>query len=154
MINPTPFQDLNAITSDDILGKEVIDMNGEFLGIVETLFIHPDKIELMGIQIDKGFLKSGLIVGKDHILKVTPHAVFLKIKPALNVKGLKVFDSEGKDVGTVTGLIVKPGTNEIEHLTLYSSFFKRKIVINSDLINFIGYNVFLTDKRENLKFPD
>ncbi|MBX4196004.1 PRC-barrel domain-containing protein [Candidatus Pacearchaeota archaeon] len=154
MINLKQFNELNAITSDDVLGKEVIDMNGEFLGVVETLFIHPQNIEVIGIQIDKGFLRRGLLIGKDHIEKVTPHAVFLKIKPAVSVKGMKVFDSDGKDIGTVMGLSVKQGTNEIDNLAVSSPFFKKKVNIAGDLIKFIGYNVFLTDKRENLKLPD
>ena len=92
----------DTITSDDILGKDVVDHDGEFIGVVEKVHINPNTIELMGISIDKGFLRTGLAIGKDYIAQITPHAVLLKIRPAHKIKGMQVFDVDGNKIGIVT----------------------------------------------------
>ena len=51
-----------TITSDDILGKEVIDAEGGFVGVVENVIIDPENVEIIGISIDNGLLKKGLLV--------------------------------------------------------------------------------------------
>ena len=61
-------KDLNeAVTSDDILGKDVIDADGKFIGVTEKVFIHPNNLDFIGIEVDKGFLRKGLSIGKDYI---------------------------------------------------------------------------------------
>ena len=144
----------NAITSDDVLGKEVIDAEGDFIGVVEMLHIDPNAVEVVGITIDKGFLRKGLVIGKDYIERVAPHAVFLKIRPAFKLKGMIVFDSQGEVMGTVAKSVLHGHKNQIESLVVRSSVFKKEIIIPSALIKNIGYNVLLNESRKNLKFED
>src|SRR3989344_8029989 len=92
---------MDWITTDDMLGKEVIDTAGAFLGVVDKVFIDPKKVSIMGISIDKGFLKKGFHLGKEYIREITPHAVFLNIRPSLTLKGLWVFDVQGRKLGKV-----------------------------------------------------
>ena len=47
-----------AITSDDLLGKDVIDLGGKFIGISEKVLIDPDSLDFIGIGVDKGFGKT------------------------------------------------------------------------------------------------
>lgn len=138
----------SSITSDDVLGKEVIDAKGEFLGVVESLFIDPETVEVAGIAIDKGLLKKGLIIGKSYIKNIAPHAVFLNIQPAYNLKGMIVFDSEGKKIGAVREVQIHGTKNEIENLVVKSSL--GEITIPAEYIKHIGDNVFLKGKKENL----
>lgn len=139
----------NAITSDDILGKDVIDSEGEFLGVVENIFIDPETVELAGISIDKGLLKNGLLIGKNYIKNIAPHAIFLKIQPAFNLKGMFVFDAEGKKIGIVHDVKLYGNKNEIENIIVKSSL--GEATISSKYIKNVGDNVFLNEKIENVK---
>jgi sporulation protein YlmC with PRC-barrel domain len=136
-----------AVTSDDLLGKDVIDTDGRFIGIVEKVFIHPEKLDFVGISIDKGFLKKGFSVGKDLIDRVGTHAIFLKISVAYEIRGLRVFDKDGKELGKVTGIALLGSGNDIDAIDVLSG--AQKLRIKSKYIERIGYGVLLTiDKQE------
>lgn len=141
----------NSITSDDVLGKEVIDVEGEFIGVAEKLHIDPTLVEIVGISIDKGFLKKGLIVGKDYIDRVTPHAIFLKISPSYKLKGMIVFDSEGKKIGNVIQIELNNSTNRVKNLLVRTGVSK-KVFIDAGYIDRVGENIILNEKEENLNF--
>ena len=137
-----------AITSDDVLGKDVIDSDGRFIGITEKVFIHPNLVEFVGISVDKGFLKKGLSIGKDFIEKIGAEAVFLNISVAYEIKGFKVFDKNGKELGKVSGVALKGHGNDIDAITL--SKLRKKWTIPSKMIDKIGYNVILNVKEEDI----
>ena len=142
----------NTVTSDDVLGKEVIDSEGEFLGVVEMLHLDPNLVEVAGITIDKGFLKSGLVIGKDYIERIAPHAIFLKIRPFFKLKGMIVFDSLGEKIGVVSKAVLQENKNQIESLLVNVSSLGREVLIPADLIKSIGENVFLIAEKDNLRF--
>src|SRR3990167_7840081 len=56
-----------SITSEDILGKDVIDAEGGFIGVAEKIFIDPEPMDFIGISVDKGLIRSGLTIGKNYI---------------------------------------------------------------------------------------
>lgn len=136
----------DAITSDDILGKDVIDSEGEFIGIAEQLFIDAKRIEIRGVLIDKGFLKSGLIIGKGYIKEIKSHAIFLKIRPALNIKNKIVFDLDGKYVGKVKDVQLAGNRNKIKNIVVTFGILKRNYIISARYIKNISQNVFLNEK--------
>ena len=105
-----------AITSDDILGKNVIDIEGKILGVAEKVLIDSKSLDFIGIEVDKGFLKKGITIGKSYIEKITHHAVFLNIKVVYEIKGLKVYDKTGANLGTVSNLELYGIKNKIGYL--------------------------------------
>ncbi len=138
----------NTITSDDILGKEVIDSEGAFLGIVEKIHFTA-KVELVGISIDRGFLKKGFSIGIGYINRVTPYALFLNIRPSFLLKGMQVFDNEGANVGVVQEVVLREGTNALDFVFVRIGLGKR-IRIQEQLINEIGEGVFLNQSKSAL----
>lgn len=142
------MQKNNHLTSDDILGKEVIDSNGSFIGVIETLYIDHKNLKMAGIGVDKGFLKKELVIGSRYIKKITPHAVFLNIRPAYKIKGMAVYDSKGKKIGKVSSVEMMESGNNVKSLIV--SKLTGKIIIPSDYINKIGQSVFLDVSKEEL----
>ena len=138
-----------AVTSDDVLGKDVIDVDGRFIGVVETVFIHPDKLDFVGISVDKGFLRKGFSIGKDLIARVGTHALFLKISVSYEIKGLKVFDKDGKELGKVSGIALLGTGNEIDAIDVSSS--SGNLRINSKYIDKVGYNIILNIGESEIK---
>lgn len=140
----------NSITSEDILGKEVIDVKGKVIGIVEKVLIDPKKIEIIGIEIDKGFLKQGLAIGKGYIDKITEVAVILNTKVAYEIKGMTVFDSNGAKVGFVSGIDLIGKRNKVKNLHVKKNIYAKEIIISHELIETIGHNVILNVKKKTL----
>ncbi|NOZ81400.1 MAG: PRC-barrel domain containing protein [DPANN group archaeon] len=140
-----------TITSDDVLGKDVIDPDGAFLGIIEKLHIDPRTLEIVGITIDKGFLKKGLFIGRGYIQKITKFAVFLSIRPAYDVKGMAVFDTQGKKVGTVREVILVGQQNRIRSLIVQSRILRKHFIVPRDFIDTISRSVFLTCDKDVLE---
>ncbi|MBW2996549.1 PRC-barrel domain-containing protein [Candidatus Woesearchaeota archaeon] len=98
-----------TITSDDILGKDALDPDGEVLGVITKL--HVDKInkKIVGITIDMGFMKPDLFIGLNYIKNFGVDSVFLSKIPTSKYIGLNVIDSNGKSVGKVKKVISKRG---------------------------------------------
>jgi len=138
-----------AITSDDILGKEVLDSEGKTIGVSEKILIDKNDFNLIGIGVDKGFLKKGLTIGRAYIDKVTPHAVFLKTKIAYNLRGMKVFDKEGKKIGTVSKVFLFGTKNRIKEIEVQKNPFK-KIIISKELIDVMDENIILNVMKKEL----
>ena len=139
---------LKTITSDDVLGKEVIDIEGSAVGIVDIVHIDPIKLQFVGISIDEGFLKRGLVIGKQYIQKITPHALFLNIRPAFAMRGMLVFDTHGKLIGKVADVVLWRNRNIIQDIIISTSWFKRKSV-TGNYIGKVGQNIFLNITKED-----
>ncbi len=143
-----------TLTSEDLLGKDVIDFDSTIIGVVEKVLIDSKTLDFVGISIDKGFLKKGITIGRNYIEEIKEHAVFLKIRVSYEVKGKKVFDSEGRMVGKVSSLELYENMNKIVNLIVKEDnllFPGKEILISSRYIKAIGENVMLSIKKEDLK---
>ncbi len=142
-----------TITSEEILGKDVIDIDGSNIGVVEKVLIDPKSLDFVGISIDKGFLKRGLTLGENYIDQVTDHAVLLKIRVAYEVKGKNVFDKDGKIIGIVTSIDLEGEKNIISSINVKSGFLTvgKELSIPAGYIKAIGEGVMLTIKKEEIK---
>ena len=138
-----------SITSDDILGKDVIDVDGKFIGVVEKVLIDPIDLDFIGIEVDKGFLKRGLSIGKSYIDKISDRAVFLKIKLVYEIKGMSVFDNIGEKIGKVSEIEVYGFKNKIKKIYVRRGI-KRRLEIPYQFIETIGYNIILSVNKKTL----
>jgi len=143
-----------AITSEDILGKDVLDLNGDIIGVVDKVLVDPSDFNTLGISIDKGFLRKGLTVGKGYIKTITEHAVILKIRVPFELKGRSVFDSEGKFVGEVSSIDLHGEKDKIKNINVkkgFLSYFLRKEThIPYHYVRKIADNIILNITREDL----
>ena len=139
----------DLLTSDDLLGKAVIDESGLSIGVSEKVLIDKKNLDFVGVSVDKGLLNKGLTIGKDYVEKVTPYAIFLKIRVAYELKGMKVFDSSGKKVGKVKEVKLVGNKNIIKSLTVSSGF--KSFDILPEFIDKIGYNILLNTSMSEIK---
>ncbi|MFT4313489.1 MAG: PRC-barrel domain-containing protein [Candidatus Woesearchaeota archaeon] len=144
------MSDTNWITTDDFLGIDVIDSHGAFVGVVDKIFLDKKLIEIVGISVDKGFLKAGFVIGKDYIERITPYAIFLNTKPFVTIKGLLVFDSVGALVGEVHDIVLQDAQNKIKELIVKSKKLKKTITITQADIDSIEKNIVLKKKITEL----
>jgi sporulation protein YlmC with PRC-barrel domain len=134
-----------AITSDDVLGKDVIDSAGHIVGIAEKLLLDPNNFEVVGVGVDKGFLRSGLVIGKAYLEKVTPFAVFLNTRIAYEMRGMDVFDKHGVFLGKVKDVALKEDKNILDHISVSfgGSLSSKSCDVPANYVSSIGYNIFL-----------
>lgn len=144
----------NSISSEDILGKDVIDIDGNYIGVVEKVSVDPKLFTFSSISIDKGFFKKGLTLGSNYIDRVEEHAVFLKIRVAYEIKGKIVFDVDGIRVGVVSGIDLQGNKNKIKsiHVTknLLYALIGKELIIPLRFIKSIGDNVILNISKATL----
>ncbi|MFT4326202.1 MAG: PRC-barrel domain-containing protein [Candidatus Woesearchaeota archaeon] len=121
---------MESITSDDILGKEVVDSKGYVLGIVQKIHIDKHTHVITGITIDEGFMKPDLFVGLDFVKNFGIDAIFLHPIPREKYIGLQVVNAEGKKIGKVIHTEMKKGkVQEFEIKTL----FNKKILLPEEI---------------------
>lgn len=137
------------VTSDDILGRDALDPEGELLGTVVKLHIDREKKSLTGITVDQGFFRPDLFVGIDFIRQFGIDAVFLDRIPFEKYLGLKVYSSEGRQLGIVTDV---QGGGTIEALTIKVKdpdhlMKARYFEIKATRIKEIGASVILKDEQ-------
>lgn len=129
----------NFTTSDEILGKDVLDINGRVLGIVQKMHIDRRLKKIVGVTVDEGFMKPQLYVGVENIKFFGLDAVILNIEFESYV-GLKVFDSEGNIIGSVKK-ILKTKTGKLQEIMINTSDGIKNI--RSSKIKSMGENVIL-----------
>jgi len=94
----------NLTTSDEILGKEVLDIHGRVLGIVQKMHVDRRLKRIVGITIDEGFMRPQLYVGVEKIRFFGIDAVMLNMEIESYV-GRTVFSSTGSLIGHVKQVI-------------------------------------------------
>lgn len=134
-------EDKNVITSDDILGKDVLDLDGEFIGIIQKLHIDKTTKKIVGITIDEGFMKPDLFVGIEHVKTFGVDSVFLSMSPNQKFTGLSVFDANGKKLGRVKSVDISTKSHKINSIEVVQNTKKFRIYAKD--IDKIGYNVIL-----------
>ncbi len=133
-----------TITSDDILGKDAVDTEGDILGVVMKLHIDKVSKRITGITIDQGFMKPDLFIGMSYVKNFGVDTVFINRVPATKFKGLKVITAEGRNVGLVKD--VKSKRHKVSEIIIAKkgvSFSKEKYVIPASDIQEIGEHVVL-----------
>jgi len=131
----------SIITSDDILGKDVVDVDGEIIGVVQQLQIDKDSKQIVGILVDQGFMKPDIFIGFKYVKNLGVDSIFLNSSPKPKIKGLEVYDSNGKMLGSVHGLIEE--NNLISAIIFSKSQFSKSYLVKSKFIKTIGFSIIL-----------
>ena len=121
------FDTKQALTVEDILGKDVYDVAGAHVGVSSNLYISEKRMHVLGLAVDKGFFSHGLIIGTAYFQRITSHAIFLSIRPAQRLKWKMVFDRNGALLGRVVHIDLKPDSNDIRAIHVRRLWKKHKI---------------------------
>jgi sporulation protein YlmC with PRC-barrel domain len=129
------------ITTDDILGKEVLASDGDIIGIVQKLHIDATTKTITGITIDEGFMKPDLFIGLQFIKQFGIDSLFLSIIPEQKFIGLRVYNNKGKLVGTITDIETGKNNAKIKKIKVKSGFTTKDY--SAKEIKMIGSSVLL-----------
>jgi sporulation protein YlmC with PRC-barrel domain len=131
------------ITSDDILGKDVIDNEGEIIGVSSKIHIDNRNKQIIGLTIDQGFMKPDLYVGLEYVETFGIDSIMLKTSPKSKVRGLNVLDNDGKKIGHVSNILSLGKTNRFRGIFVKKAPLSKPFIIKSSDIKEIGYSVIL-----------
>lgn len=129
------------ITTDDILGKEVVASDGDIIGIVQKLHIDATTKTITGITVDEGFMKPDLFIGLKYIKQFGIDSLFLSIVPEQKFIGLQVYNNKGKHIGTVIDIETGKTNAKIKSVQIKSGFTTSEIPAKE--IKMIGSSVLL-----------
>lgn len=139
-------KDVNVTTSDDVLGKDVIDAVGNMIGVVTQIHIDKHTKKIIGISIDSGFMKPFVFVGIDLVTNFGVDAVYISRTPSSLYLGLTVFDMYGVTLGKIVDVIFDE-QNEVECIVVKYGVFG-KVEIPKAYIKKIVRNAFLNLDRD------
>jgi len=136
------------ITSDDILGKDVVDIDGEIIGVVQQLQIDKHSKQIVGLLVDQGFMKPDLFVGYKFVKNLGVDTIFLNTSPRPKIKGLEVYDSLGKKIGFVTDVIEAEGM--MSGILMKKNSMAKDCFVKNKYIKTIGFSMILRTSEEQL----
>ncbi|MGV8142050.1 MAG: PRC-barrel domain-containing protein [Candidatus Pacearchaeota archaeon] len=117
-----------------LINSRVLSKTGSVIGRVRSAHIHPIKLNLEGVCVDRSLGKRDVYIGSSYIDKATDEGIILTIEPSILLVGKKVLDKNGKCLGIVKIVNRKNHTNEVESIVL-SSTLKKDLVIPWNFIN-------------------
>jgi sporulation protein YlmC with PRC-barrel domain len=129
------------ITTDDILGKDVVDKQGDIIGVLQKIHIEEVAKIITGITVDQGFMKPDIFIGIEHIKTFGVDTVFLKSTPFQKIKGMQVFDAKGNKIGIVSKVTTMQKTGLVKEIQVKKRF--QTEFYSSKEIKSIGTNVLL-----------
>lgn len=138
------------ITSDDILGKDVVDPHGDTVGIVQQLRIDKETKKIVAVLVDQGFLKSDLYVGLDYVENFGIDSVFINRLPVPKLRGFEVYDLKGKLVGYVADVLQKD--DSISAILVRRSIFRRPEAVAAKYVKTIGFSVILNELESDVEW--
>lgn len=133
----------NIITSDDILGKDVIDSDGEIIGVSTKIHIDNKNKLIIGLTIDQGFMKPDLYIGLEYIRTFGVDSILLKTSPKSKLRHLNVLDNYGKKIGYVVDVVSLGKTNRFKGIAVKEKPISKPFMVKSSDIKEIGYSVIL-----------
>ena len=134
--------ELEELTS--YVGKEVFSKSGEPIGSVKEIVVHKDKIKGVIISSKKDFY-----VDKEQFSLNEHEVIILKIDPIFALIGKKVYDSQGKEMGTVQDLKRKNNLNDFSELIVSKSLLYKNLKIPKKEIETTGESIVLNKKYKN-----
>jgi sporulation protein YlmC with PRC-barrel domain len=138
-----PFKD--TIQVKNIIGTKVLTNDGNAIGKVRAIHVHPQELTIEGIQVDTGWFEIDQYIDTNYIQSMTGDAVVLKMTPVTKLVGLNVYDALGKDIGKVINVHRSRMTNKLLSVTVQYGETGEELVITADYIATTGHAVMLKE---------
>src|SRR3989344_1735245 len=133
----------SGVRVHEIKGKKVIALNGKEIGTVQEIRLDSKTLELDGIEIDRGFFGMDTFIGRKYISSLSADGAVLNMDPVVDYKGLKVFDSSGREIGTVKEIHTSGDSNEISAIVVGTGILTNDAVFSKSDVKGVGESILL-----------
>ncbi|WP_461204513.1 PRC-barrel domain-containing protein [Clostridium sp. DL1XJH146] len=147
--------------SQDLIFKSVINMEGKEIGFVKDVAIDFHNRKIIGlITVSSSILKKNIFIAIENIVSFNKVILIdgydnkssLKIS---DIKGLQIFDCDGKVLGIINDVIFETNTFCINYIVLSKGFllniFSGKVIINVNDVIEGDYN-FIIKNNSKIQF--
>ncbi len=132
----------DLINSNKLRKIPVITKSGEIIGRVKA--VRMNKFSVEGIQVSRPWsFFSSTFIDKSLIKVFNQNEAVLNINPVTALKGLAVYDTSGRRLGTVRKIIREGNSNNFKSLVVKNRFYSRAILIEKDKIDIMKKNIIL-----------
>ena len=132
----------NTINIRKVINSVVLSKGGLLIGRISEVRIHPHKLKIQGVVINRGFFKKPIYVGENYFGRVTENSIILEIEPSVLLIGKRVINSDGKYAGRVMEVVRKESKNDIKFLKVKSTF-SRTFDIKIEDVEHLGKSIVL-----------
>jgi sporulation protein YlmC with PRC-barrel domain len=136
----------SGVRIQSLLGKKVRDSNGKDVGLVTEVRLDPKTLNFDGIEMDRGLFGTYTFIGRKYITTLSEEGAVLNMNIVTDYKGLKVFDSDGKEVGTVKEVQTDGNTNSMSAIIVGKGIFKKDVAFPRSEVRGVGKSVMLNVK--------
>ena len=136
----------SGVKMQSLLGKKVRDSTGKEVGSVTEIRLDPATLNLDGIEMDRGIFGTYTFIGRKYIAALSEEGAVLNMSPVVDYKGMKVFDSNGKDVGTVKEVQTEGTTNSISAIVVGTGILRNDaddVVFSNSDVRGVGESIML-----------
>ncbi len=138
-----------AVKAKALLDNDVVSKEGNEVGEVDDIYIHPDRMEIEGISVNLGWFRKPLFIDQQDIKRLERGTVVLDVIPMHQIEGKNVLDQYGEMVGTVEHVRTEGGRNHIVNIVV-----KRKgdtnLIIAGQAITSIGKDVVVNGRKHKM----
>lgn len=142
-IKNTSMKKENTLKLEEIRGRKVIDDRGKEIAKVKEIHIDPKTLRVEGMTIDGGLFRENDYIGRGYICSISDEAVVLCETPLTEYIGMKVLDSEGKDMGKVKEVYRSRKTNAAYSLIVDQGIGKDDLTVPGSMIDKVAENIML-----------
>lgn len=133
----------SGIKTYELKGKKVLASNGKEIGTIMEIRLDPQTLNLDGIEMDRGFFGTDTFIGRKYITSLSTDGAVLNMSPVTDYKGLKVFDSSGKEVGTVKEVRTEGDTNNISAIVVGTGILTNDVIFTKSDVRGVGDSIML-----------
>ncbi len=133
----------SGIRVQELKGKKVLDSNGKEIGTIMEIRLDPQTLNLDGIEMDRGFFGTDTFIGRKYITSLSLEGAVLNMSPVTDYKGMKVFDSSGKEIGTVKEVRTTGATNDISAIVVGTGILSNDAVFSKSDVKGVGDSIML-----------
>ncbi len=135
--------------SKSVVGQKVLTKDGQEIGKISAVRLHPRTLQVEGVIVDKGLFKDNYYIGRDYIETLNEEGAMLNIVPSEEFAGKDVYDIDGEKVAKVREVKRIGPTNELLSLVCDKLIGSgEELVVNDEDIKEIGENIVLNAKVE------
>lgn len=134
-----------SVRANEVVGKKVLARSGKKIGSVDTIYIDPQSLSIIGIKVNKGLLGVDQFIGSEYIKTMNDKGTVLNITPATEYLGMKVFDSRGKEIGKIKEVRRQGKTNVITSIVVDRGLLKKDLLLDRESIEIVGDGVMLNE---------
>lgn len=135
----------HLLVSTDVVGNTVLSDQGRYAGTVDGFYFEDGEVKGLRLIYDR----DEYFLDVQYVKSYDEEAVMLTTQPYYLLRGLKVYDDDGRYLGTVRDVTRKPKTNKVEEIVVRRFFFTTPLSIPAEDIKTANENIILGASYDN-----